>query len=141
KLVGRDPELALLEEHLRDAKCGRTRWVHLIGESGVGKTSLARSFRQAHLVDDSIIVLEGACHERESTPFQGLDGIMEGLARSLAQRGAALSEQEMRWVRSAESLCPALSDILDKEISPPSAPQQDPIERRRAAFLAVKNLI
>ncbi|MEV5750312.1 BTAD domain-containing putative transcriptional regulator [Actinoallomurus sp. NPDC052308] len=43
-IVGRTGELARFEEILSDAGQGRTRWVVLSGEGGIGKTRLAEEF-------------------------------------------------------------------------------------------------
>ncbi|MBL9013017.1 MAG: AAA family ATPase, partial [Myxococcales bacterium] len=83
--VGRTAELsqlrAILEtDVLRD---GAPAAVLIRGESGVGKTTLARVFLRS-LANDAIVV-RGRCFERESVSYKAFDGIIEGLARALGR--------------------------------------------------------
>jgi predicted ATPase/DNA-binding CsgD family transcriptional regulator len=57
-VIGRDPELASLREHLRRARDGRGSLVALIGEPGIGKTRLARE-TQALAQKAGLISLRG----------------------------------------------------------------------------------
>jgi len=82
--IGRDRELRQLGEALagvathRGAPCA----VLIRGESGVGKTTLARVFTGA--LDGATVVLTGRCFERESVSYKVFDGVTEALARALA---------------------------------------------------------
>ena len=59
----------------------------ILGPSGVGKTSLARRFLDEHV---SALVLESRCDERETVPFNALDGIVDGLARVVSRHREGL---------------------------------------------------
>ena len=98
--VGREQELAILAEELKEADVQRRRRIALIGgEPGIGKTTLATTFaRQAH--DRSAVVLYGRCDEDIRIPYQPwveamahlLDQAPSGLLDEvLAARGADLS--------------------------------------------------
>ncbi|HEY5951256.1 MAG TPA: protein kinase, partial [Kofleriaceae bacterium] len=82
--VGRSEELRVLERALADVTSGTTVAISVEGESGIGKTKLVRHFveRVAELPAPPL-VLAGRCHERETMPFKGLDGIVDTLARTL----------------------------------------------------------
>jgi serine/threonine protein kinase len=60
------------------------------GPSGQGKSALVRAYA-AELPRD-VLVLKGRCHEREHVPFLALDGVVDGLSRTLASLSRA--EQE-----------------------------------------------
>jgi serine/threonine protein kinase len=82
--VGRKAELGVLERALADSTRGDTLALSIEGESGIGKTKLVRHFvDQVKASDDPPFVLSGRCHERETMPFKGLDGIVDMLARTL----------------------------------------------------------
>lgn len=139
KVVGREVELGQLERALGHAVRGGSSWIRLSGESGIGKTVLMQKFRNDLLAEPGICVLQGVCHERESVPFQGLDGILEDLAAQLAQRKTACGRAERVLLEHALSLSDAFLDLCQ---APPVATlPQNPLERRRAAFSAVKGLV
>ena len=83
--VGRTAELSQLRaildtEVLRD---GAAAAVLIRGESGVGKTTLARVFLRSLALD--AIVVRGRCFERESVSYKAFDGIIDGLTRALGR--------------------------------------------------------
>jgi eukaryotic-like serine/threonine-protein kinase len=82
--VGRLNELGVLERALADVTGGATIAISIEGESGIGKTKLVRHFvERASELDTPPLVLSGRCHERETMPFKGIDGIVDTLARTL----------------------------------------------------------
>lgn len=138
-VVGRDAELAKLEEALTFAIRGGASWLRLSGESGIGKTVLMQHFRNRLRHVPGVTVLEGACHERESMPFQGLDGIMEDLAFYLAKHQLTRGNAEQVLCEHASSLSDAFLELCQG--APTITQNKSPIERRRAAFSAVKSLL
>ena len=85
--VGRGAELAQLRaildrEVVRD---GVPAAALIRGESGVGKTTLARVFLRSleNEAETAAIVLRGRCFERESVSYKAFDGVVEGLTRVL----------------------------------------------------------
>ncbi|MDP1828464.1 MAG: protein kinase [Archangium sp.] len=79
--VGRARELGALREALTGSRKGETRYVRLLGASGIGKSALVRRF----VAEVDGVVLQGRCYERESVPFKALDSIMDALARHLSE--------------------------------------------------------
>ena len=59
-LVGRERELALLDEVLEQVERGQGQAVGIVGEAGVGKSRLLYEFRQ-RLAGQRVTVLEGRC--------------------------------------------------------------------------------
>jgi hypothetical protein len=87
--VGRSAELAALRavldgDVLRD---GTPATVLIRGESGVGKTTLARVFLRS--IEDEALVVRGRCFERESVSYKAFDGVVDGLSRALARMDPA----------------------------------------------------
>jgi len=59
--VGRDNELAVLNDFLRQAQTGQGRAVGVVGEPGIGKSRLLSEFHR-QLATESVTWVEGRCH-------------------------------------------------------------------------------
>jgi hypothetical protein len=79
-LVGRDRELAELRQAVVDRMAGAVFTVQVIGESGIGKTTLLRALAEETEASGAAWVLTGRCWERESVPYKGFDGVIDELA-------------------------------------------------------------
>ena len=56
-----------------------TESVFVFGRTGMGKTTLIRSFLDDLIEKDDAIVLSGRCYERESVPYKALDSLIDAL--------------------------------------------------------------
>jgi eukaryotic-like serine/threonine-protein kinase len=83
--VGRQRELAVLDEALARAAKGALVVCRVSGVPGIGKTALVREFLQRAARERNAVVLSGRCYEREATPFKLLDGLVESLSEAIAQ--------------------------------------------------------
>jgi len=75
--VGREPQLSELMSAWQETGDPRLRLFLVHGRSGIGKSSLVRQFllrARAHRAD--VLVLAGACTERELVPFGAFDGVV-----------------------------------------------------------------
>ena len=79
--VGRDRQLELLHDVMREVRTGGQRSIYVHGSSGVGKSALVERFLKD--VSGDALVLKGRCYERESVPFKALDAIVDDLATRL----------------------------------------------------------
>jgi DNA-binding CsgD family transcriptional regulator len=70
-IVGRDQELATLDQLRLDAFAGSGRLVLISGEAGIGKSTLARSVVERALLQNAV-VLSGASYDLSATPPYGL---------------------------------------------------------------------
>lgn len=76
--VGREKELALLREAFARCAEGDTQIVAIVGEPGIGKSSLV--FEAAHsAIDEGAIVLAGRCASASSVPFEPFVGALGSL--------------------------------------------------------------
>jgi eukaryotic-like serine/threonine-protein kinase len=82
-LIGRERELAMLREAVADRMAGAAIAVAVLGESGLGKTTVLRAFAQELELSGAAWVLSGRCWERESVPYKGFDGVIDELAAQL----------------------------------------------------------
>jgi hypothetical protein len=85
--VGRRHELASLGAAFDEARGGGTACVLVTGPSGIGKTTVIQGFLDT-LGDDAALVLRGRCYERETVPFQAIDGLVDALTAQLLQQPA-----------------------------------------------------
>jgi DNA-binding SARP family transcriptional activator len=95
--VGRERDLAALEEIFQQASAGSGRLVFIMGEAGIGKTRLLQEYLALHAASP---LLQSSCYELDSlTPFAPLrqafensavfDGLMKGLSTQIAPPWAA----------------------------------------------------
>jgi serine/threonine protein kinase len=140
--IGRSHELAILNDRYEVSRTeAQTALVY--GESGLGKSALARHFtEQLKLQDPDVVVLAGTCYERESVPFKAVDGVVDALsqymrripkveAAALLPRKAALLAQVFPVLQRVEAVAEA-----------PRPPNEvlDPQELRNHLFFAVREL-
>ena len=78
-LVGRENELKQLEARLDLACCGRRQVVFVVGEAGIGKTTLLNAFSRLAQARCSMIAVQGQCIEHFG-PGEGYRPILEALA-------------------------------------------------------------
>ena len=141
--VGRAAELEQLTTAFEDTRRRRTVLIALRGESGVGKSALARHFTdQLRLDDPGRLILAGRCYEREWVPYKALDGVMEGLAQKLAHMDpidAALVVGEEAGL--VARLFPALMRVGVVRRAASKTPELvNPQELRNRAFAALRSL-
>lgn len=77
--VGRQEELELLGDAFRSACDGRSRFVRIEGEAGIGKSRLVREF-SARLGDTALIAV-GGCVEQIRRPYLPIEQVLERLGR------------------------------------------------------------
>jgi DNA-binding SARP family transcriptional activator len=66
-LVGRDAELAVASQIVADVRAGRSRWLTVSGEPGIGKTRLAEAV-ESQARASGLEVAWGRCHEDDDAP-------------------------------------------------------------------------
>jgi tRNA A-37 threonylcarbamoyl transferase component Bud32/tetratricopeptide (TPR) repeat protein len=136
-LVGRDDELARLHAALQRASAGETIVVLLHGKSGSGKSMLLAQFVAE---TDRAVVLRGRCFERESVPYKGLDVLVDALREHLLSRDAAATALDLPGGGALARLFPVLHDVPGV-IAAPRAAAEDPVEQRRQAIAALRELL
>ncbi len=140
--VGRLGELAQLDAALDDVVAGATATVFVEGESGIGKSSLVRSFVERVQADrPGTLVLSGRCYERESVPFKGIDGIVDSLARELLRRHpvdvALLLTDEVEALARVFPVLRRVPAIARMSVPRPASP----VELRARAFRGLRALL
>lgn len=140
--VGRDAELAVLEDALAAVHAGRAASVYVTGESGMGKTALVRRFLTRLEAERGAVVLAGRCYERESVPYKAMDPLVDTLTRVLTRlprhEAAALMPRD---VATLARLFPVLGEVEDIAEAPDRTVPLDVQELRRRAFVALRELL
>ncbi len=141
--VGRELELAALEEAFELSRQGKAVAVFVGGASGMGKTELVGRFvDRVRQSEAPPVILAGRCYERESVPFKGLDALIDTLSRYLKHlshdQAAALMPPD---VQALARLFPALRRVEAVAAAPAQElPVRDEREQRTQARSALREL-
>jgi len=100
-LVGRDAQLTLLRGLFARLGSSETVVVNLHGHSGVGKSTLLRTFRRQLQREPGVVVLDGRCHQNETVPYKALDDLVDGLAHYLR----SLRDSEVESLTPHDVMC------------------------------------
>jgi tetratricopeptide (TPR) repeat protein len=137
--VGRDPELAALDQAFRASLGGAAQLVLVEGESGIGKSRLVlEHLSRIRRERPDALVLAGRCYESELLSYQGLDPIIDGLARWLAEAPDAPRFMPTRRGDLAR-VFPTLRRVADIARAPVTS-AVDGVETRTRAFAALREL-
>ncbi|HVM98174.1 MAG TPA: serine/threonine-protein kinase, partial [Candidatus Acidoferrales bacterium] len=140
--VGRNVELAKLEEACSSVHAGTAAIVHVYGPSGIGKTELIRRFLASVEESEQAVLLCGRCHPRESIPYKSVDTIVDALSRFLISipidQAVALTP---RHVGSLARLFPVVARVPGLAQEAANEPDAEPYEMRRRGFAALRELL
>lgn len=143
-VFGRGPELEVLMGAWRAATIqGKAQFVELVGEPGIGKTTIVQHFSQA--ADGSRhIRLRGDLHTR-TTPYRGLASLLS-IAGDLSpgpEANAALTRLGERLTSELRQRLPLLNDVLGTTLPPTQASValSDNARRRAVAVLVTELLM
>ncbi|HSN26048.1 MAG TPA: protein kinase [Kofleriaceae bacterium] len=140
--VGREAELGLLDAALDEVEAGAAVTIFVGGESGIGKSSLVRSFLgRVESTRRGPLILSGRCYERESVPFKGIDGIVDSLAHELLRRHpvdvALLLTEEVEALARVFPVLRRVPAIARMRVNRMASP----VELRSRAFRGLRSLI
>lgn len=144
QIVGRAPLLARMAEAIDETDRGRAVELHLRGASGMGKSTVARTFLDSLAGGPrEIVVLSGRCYERETVPYKAVDPLVDELVHHLR----ALSTEEVEGLLPVDVLALArLFPVLQKLSEVASARRRvldirDDLELRGRAARALRELL
>jgi tetratricopeptide (TPR) repeat protein len=135
-LVGREPELALLDHFLNGGEepLGPAPVLLLAGEPGIGKTRLLQAAAQ-HAIARGWSVLVGGCHRRGGQdPYAP---VLDALAQHLQAAGPARQRAVLAGCGWLVRLLPELAEILE----PVPAGTLPPDQERRLMVAAVGRVL
>ena len=146
-LVGRERELAALEDLFREVSEGRGQIVFIAGEAGIGKSRLLLEFRRRlEASTDPITWLEGRCVSfGQSTPMLPLIdqlhenfGVREGDGEPEL---IAKVERRMRAMGGLEAEIPYVRYLFSADPGDPAVAAMDASARRKRLFDALRALM
>ncbi|MDX2181747.1 MAG: protein kinase [Bryobacteraceae bacterium] len=139
--VGREAQLAKLGEALTALRLGRSSVVHVYGSSGAGKSVLVQTFLRTVRSFDRTLILPARCYEQESVPYKALDSLIDAITVFLLSlRAGEAASLLPDSIGALAAVFPVLSRVPAAQQAPrPSA--ADPLELRRAAFSALRDLL
>jgi ABC-type oligopeptide transport system substrate-binding subunit/DNA-binding SARP family transcriptional activator len=136
RLIGRDDEMAFLNETWRRAEEGQGRVVLMSGEAGVGKSFLAEEFAN-RLRFQGVRVLWGNCYEYgRALPYQP---VAEALRSVLAAMTAAELADFPPW--SLEEAARLVPEVLEKRAGLEVTPSIPSEEQRARLFEGVARVL
>ncbi|MBZ5713313.1 serine/threonine-protein kinase [Nannocystis pusilla] len=142
-LIERENQLRALYDIFDRVRRGGPACVDVVGDAGLGKTALVQRFTD-QVGATGVVVLAGACSQRESVPFRAFDGLLDALARHLltlpANERAAIGVNLGPKVDALVRLFPVFA-ALKWEVRQPAEADPDPRETRRQAFQGLKQLL
>ena len=142
--LGREAELSKLLACFERSKQSQLEVAMLIGNAGVGKSSLMRQFAQEVESHNKAIVLYGRCFERESLSYKALDSLMDSLVMHLQELSHAELEQLLpEQIAELGRLFPVMRELELVRASGIQAgfEELEPQELRRRAFGALRSLL
>ena len=133
-LAGRDDELGRLTAHWGSAGAGRPALVLLVGEAGIGKTTLSRALMDV-VVGVGGRVLSARCYEAERSLF------LQPIADALGQHAAGQSATTLRSLvgdgeAALSQLVPEIAAVLGR-----SEAGGTPEAQRQQAYRAVSDYL
>jgi serine/threonine protein kinase/tetratricopeptide (TPR) repeat protein len=140
--IGRERQIAELHDAFRATREGQTVAVYVHGTSGMGKSTLVRTFLdQLKAQTRNAIVLQGRCFQRESVPYKALDGVVDSLSKHLSSLRRAKAEGLMPRNRAALARVFPVMLQVDAVFDARAAQPIDLFTLRRQAFGALRELL
>ncbi len=142
--VGREDEVAVIEQAVASARGGHPIVVYLAGRSGMGKSALAERVFARLRKDADLLLLRGRCYERESVPYKAVDSLVDALGGHLSSLPeAALDALSPPDIGALARIFPTLLRIPAIASLATSAPVvvRDEQELRWRGFAALKRLL
>ncbi len=141
--VGREEQLSKLWGAFRSVKEGATVRVFVHGCSGMGKSTLVRTFVRQLEDREQVLAVAGRCYESESIPYKALDGVVDSLTRYLVLLPTAQAQALLpRDVAAIAKMFPVLARV--EAIAGYRSPVRDipdPLTLRRRAIAALRDLL
>lgn len=141
--IGRDTELATLRQAFDAIRQGQAVTVHVRGSSGMGKSTLVRTFLDECAATPHSVVLTGRCYERENVPHKAVDSLVDSLSHYLMTLPQHQVEVLLpRDVVMLSKMFPVLRRVQGVDSAQRRAvATPDPLEFRRRAFAALRELL
>ena len=146
RFVGREQELAVLEDFLRRAGEGRGQIAGIIGEPGVGKSRLTYEFIRAHQTYGWLILEASANSYSQAMPYRPIIDLLKvyfqldaGDDRQMIRR--KITDKVLALEATLQTILPALFVLLEVPVEDALWQALDPSQRRQRLMDVVKHLL
>jgi tetratricopeptide (TPR) repeat protein len=146
RFVGRERELAVLEDLLGQAREGRGQVVGLVGEPGVGKSRLCYEVMQAHAAHGWLILETSADSYSQATPYRPIVDLLKVYFQLDARDDLQtirdkVTDKLLALETPLQPILPALLVLLEVPVDDPQWQALDPSQRRQRLMDAAKYLL
>jgi DNA-binding NtrC family response regulator/tetratricopeptide (TPR) repeat protein len=146
RFVGRERELAVLEDLLGQAREGRGHVVGVVGEPGVGKSRLCYELMQAHAAHDWLILETSADSYSQTTPYRPVIDLLKAYFQLDARDDLQtirdkVTDKLLALETTLQPILPALLVLLEVPVDNSQWQALDPSQRRQRTMDAVKYLL
>jgi class 3 adenylate cyclase/tetratricopeptide (TPR) repeat protein len=142
ELVGRQPEMDILNTAWQKVKSGEGRVVDVVGEAGVGKSRLIYEFQKT--IDKEATILNGVCiHYGRNINFLPVIDVVKaafGIKEGMSEQEAEQCIEEI-VAESLASMIPFYCNLLSIKTEDPKFNSLNPEGRKFGTFEAVKDLL
>jgi serine/threonine protein kinase len=141
EFVGRQDLLQRLHQLCESVDVPSTGVVRLLGPSGIGKSSLMRTFLGELKIRGDTVVLKSRCHPQEAVVFNAVDGLIDDLGQEVA---GLLDDAERRLTPAQHQALMQVFPVLAKALSiEPVADNTyaNDREKRQLAFAALRKVL
>ncbi|MFL6581450.1 MAG: ATP-binding protein [Burkholderiales bacterium] len=146
RFVGRQAELDILGQSLKQAGAGHGQIVALVGEPGVGKSRLIWEFTHSHRTQDWLALESGSVSYGKATAYRPLIDLLKVYFR-VEERDddrrllEKITGKLLTLDKTLEPILPALLALLDVGVEDPEWQRLHPTQRRTRTFDACKRLL
>src|SRR6516165_2186704 len=146
RFVGRQQELAALQQGLEQAGAGHGQAVALVGEPGVGKSRTVYEFIHSHLTSGWLVLESASVSYGKATPYFPVIDLLKRYSRveehdDTRTIRAKVTGQVVTLAPTLQDTLPALLSLLD--VLPDDSPflTLDPPQRRQRTLDALKRVL
>jgi class 3 adenylate cyclase/tetratricopeptide (TPR) repeat protein len=146
RFVGRQAELEVLGQSLKQSDAGHGQIVALVGEPGVGKSRLIWEFTHSHRTAGWLALESGSVSYGKATAYRPLIDLLKVYFR-IEERDDArrllekITGKLLTLDKTLEPTLPALLALLDIGVEDPEWQRLHPTQRRTRTFDACKRLL
>jgi tetratricopeptide (TPR) repeat protein len=146
RFVGRQQELAALQQALAQAGAGHGQIVAVVGEAGVGKSRLVYEFVHAHHTPGWSVLESASVSYGKATPYFPVIDLLKRYSHvddhdDTPTIRAKLTGQVLTLDAALQDVIPALLSLLDALPDDSPFRQLDPAQRRQRTLTALKRVL
>ncbi|MEM7467198.1 MAG: serine/threonine-protein kinase, partial [Pseudomonadota bacterium] len=144
RFIARIEELNTLKRIYTEVPKSVSRFVEVVGPSGIGKSALIQHFLESQNIRDKSLLLEGRCFPNENIPYKAFDTVINELTQCLLNLPAAELQQTLpeSGAASLGLIFPEMRRVREIEAAALVSPRVgDPRTIRQQGFNALGEIL